>query len=118
MTCGDDNDFGVVTAYRAEAGELPDPSLDRAVLRAAQAARLRRQWLAPGITLAAILILVWMTVQRQEAPLVPPAPASAVMTPGLYDGRIAAELGDPRQTEQSRIGQMPGGIDGEVKHGS
>jgi hypothetical protein len=115
----DDDDTVLISMYRGASLEMPDPALDRKILRAANSVGIYRIFLPIGLAMAAGLTLAWIVPWHAAGPAASRHPAVASdITPGLYEGRIAQELADPATTRYSAFEQMPGGTEGKASHGS
>ena len=114
-----EDDDELIRIYRGVSMERPDQALDRKILRAAAKARIQSTLIPIAAAMAASLILAWIIPWRETRPAVSHhRTARSEIVPGLYDGRIAAELADPALTRQSLFEQLPGGAEGKVNHGS
>lgn len=115
----EDDDDELIRIYRGVSLERPDRALDRKILRAAAKTRIHSPLIPIAAAMAASLILAWIIPWHESRQAVSHHRAArSEIVPGLYDGRVAAELADPTLTNQSIFEQLPGGAEGDVNHGS
>lgn len=103
-----DDDRDLLRAWRDAAQEAPGELLDRRILAAARAQRARRSALPVAAALAACLVLVVFSMERQEqAPRTIPVAALDTATIGLYEGRSADIPADPEAMQDIMIHPAP-----------
>jgi len=108
----DEDDFDVLRAWREEAREAPNELLDRRVLKAAQAQRMRRAALPWAAAMAACLALL-LFAQRPHPVTAPPAMVRPIAAAALPLSETSRILADPGAMEQLMIRNLPGSSAGQ-----
>lgn len=108
----DEDDRDLLRAWRDAGQDAPGELLDTRILAAARAQQARRPVLPLLAAVAACLVLVLFSLERQQqAPRPVPVAALDPATVGLYEGRGSDILASPGAMQDIMIHPAPAGSD-------